>query len=80
MYPFTPVELHEGWVVGKERIITCVSGVYRWPHPEKPACLRFDLKGMPVEGGFDLKQDAQGWEVKVSLKDWKETAAITLAE
>ncbi len=29
-YPFTPVELHEGWVKGKERIITKQSGRFGW--------------------------------------------------
>lgn len=29
-YPFTPIELHEGWVKGKERIITNRSGNFGW--------------------------------------------------
>ena len=29
-YPFTPMELHEGWVKGKERIITDRSGDFGW--------------------------------------------------
>lgn len=29
-YPFTPIALHEGWVKGKERIITSLSGDYGW--------------------------------------------------
>jgi len=76
MFPFTPVELHEGWVVGNERIVTCVSGTYDWPHKEKPTCLRFDLRGMPVADGFQTKQTRAGWRVTVSLKDWRETAVI----
>ena len=77
MFPFTPVELHEGWVVGKERIITAVSGEFTWPHPAKPTCLRFDLRGMPVEGGFELRRTQGGWQVKAALTDWKQTAVIT---
>lgn len=30
MFPFTPVELHSGWLVGKERILTCISGEFGW--------------------------------------------------
>jgi hypothetical protein len=30
MYPFTPIELHAGYVIGKERIITNRSGVFGW--------------------------------------------------
>ncbi|MCC7349724.1 MAG: hypothetical protein IT446_04070 [Phycisphaerales bacterium] len=29
-FPFTPIELHAGWVVGKERIITDRSGDFGW--------------------------------------------------
>jgi hypothetical protein len=29
-YPFTPMELHEGWVMGKERIVTNKSGDFGW--------------------------------------------------
>ena len=35
MFPFTPVELHGGWLVGKERILTTVSGEFGW-RGEKP--------------------------------------------
>ena len=76
MFPFTPVELHEGWVVGKERTITAVSGEFTWPHAAKPTCLRFDLRGMPVDGGFELQRTQAGWTVRVSLDDWKQTAVI----
>ena len=35
MFPFTPIELHGGWLVGKERILTAVSGDFGW-RGEKP--------------------------------------------
>jgi len=31
MYPITPVEIREGMVLGKERILTAVSGRFGWP-------------------------------------------------
>ena len=78
-FPFTPVELHEGWVVGKERILTAVSGEFDWPHKEKPNCLRFDIRGMPVAGGFTLRPVPGGWHVSLKLDDWNETAVIEQA-
>jgi len=30
MFPFTPIEIHSGWMLGKERIITLYSGEYGW--------------------------------------------------
>jgi len=29
-YPFTPIELHSGYVIGRERIITAASGHFGW--------------------------------------------------
>jgi len=28
MFPFTPVELHRGWLLGEERLLTCVPGTF----------------------------------------------------
>ena len=66
----------EGWVVGKERILMAVSGTLDWPHAERPQCLRFDLRGMPVAGGVTMTRQEGGWDVKLTLKDWRETAVI----
>ena len=30
MFPITPLELHQGYIIGKERIVTKVSGKYGW--------------------------------------------------
>ncbi|MBE6379896.1 MAG: hypothetical protein E7047_03095 [Lentisphaerae bacterium] len=30
MYPFTPIELHKGYLIGQERIITKNSGLFGW--------------------------------------------------
>lgn len=51
MFPFTPVELHAGWLVGKERILTCVSGEFGW-RGEKPDAdvFVFDELGREVPG------------------------------
>jgi hypothetical protein len=81
MFPFTPVELHEGWVIGKERIITCVSRKFHWPESAKPVCKRFDKIGVDAEGGFTVEENKNGgWDVTVNLKDWEETAVIMAGE
>jgi hypothetical protein len=79
MTPITPVELREGTVIGKERILTAVSGTFAWPEAARPRCLRFDLRDLPVEGGFEVTPAANGWTVKVALQDWAETAVVEAA-
>jgi hypothetical protein len=79
MFPFTPVELHEGWVRGKERIITCLSGTYTWPNPAKePALHVYDRKGVEKEqpGPPPVKQVPGGYQIQVTLDDWNEIAVI----
>lgn len=76
MFPFTPVELHAGWLIGKERTITCLSGTYRRNGPAEPKCLLFDLKGREKAGRFRLSREGEGWAVEVTLNDWNEIAII----
>jgi hypothetical protein len=46
LFPFTPVELHHGYLLGKERIVTRHSGRYGWPGETVPCTLRyFDRDG-----------------------------------
>ena len=76
MFPFTPVELHAGWVIGKERTITAKSGTYFWNHKEKPVVLLFDLKGKAKNPDAQITPKGKGWQVKVNMVDWQETAVI----
>lgn len=76
MFPFTPVELHEGWVLGNERILTCVSGTYRFPCPTKPTVYLFDRKGREKEQNFPVSKKGKIWEVAVELSDWNEICVI----
>jgi hypothetical protein len=52
MYPITPVELHEGWILGKERIITAVSGVFCFGSVIEPEKLSFGKYLFLVPLGF----------------------------
>ncbi len=49
MYPITPVELHEGYILGKERILTNRSGYYSFGGREKAELHFFDATGREVK-------------------------------
>ena len=76
MFPITPVELHEGWIVGEERIITALSGTYTWKHPEKPKVFVFDSVGRPTEAETKMRRAGDGWSVTINLEDWENVAVI----
>jgi hypothetical protein len=86
MFPLTPIALHEGWIEGKERIITAISGTY-WSLPPapnmRPRVSCFDIRGrsisVPVKvtgpSPFGIKKEL-AWKVQVPIKDWEEFAVI----
>ena len=76
MYPITPLELHRGWVKGRERIVSCVSFDTLWERQEKPRLLRFDAVGRPVDAGdaFAVTGTPGAWRIRCRLKDWQEFA------
>ena len=76
MYPITPVELGEGFIVGKERTITAVSGTYQWKNPRKPTVLVFDITGRPTETPVEMKRTGEGWSVTLKLEDWENVGVI----
>jgi hypothetical protein len=80
MFPITPMALHEGWIEGRERIITCVSGAFVWPARNKPAVRMFDLDGREKSHNFTPTRSGKGWKVDVKLKDWAEIAVIEARE
>lgn len=49
MFPITPVELHKGYIIGKEKIVTKVSGIYGWDDGSKHEVHVYDDKGWPVK-------------------------------
>jgi hypothetical protein len=77
MFPFTPVALHEGWIEGRERILTCVSGDYTWKHSAKPAVRLFGLDGREKTNRARIKRSASGWNINLPLMDWAEIAVIS---
>ena len=70
MFPFTPIELHGGWLVGKERILTAVSGEFGW-RGERPDVdvFVFDEFGREVPGyPFAAKDTPLGRVFTLELK------------
>ena len=49
MYPITPLELHEGFVIGKERIVTNRSGLFGFADASGHGAHVFDHEGREVE-------------------------------
>ena len=56
MFPFTPVALHAGWMEGRERILTCVSGNYIWKNSVKPIVHLFGLDGREKSNRAEIKR------------------------
>ena len=53
VFPFTPIELHCGYLLGKERIITLHSGSYGWQDDTSlVVCHRFDREGKRSSGAW----------------------------
>jgi hypothetical protein len=76
MFPITPNELGRGFVIGKERIITCVSKTFAWRAMSKPTVLVYDINGLPAETSQSAKKTSNGWEVSLRLRDWRQIAII----
>ena len=76
MFPITPVELRVGYIIGRERIITAVSGTYAWNNARKPQVLIFDVTGLPRDANAKLTRKGGGWEVRLAIEDWENVAVI----
>ncbi len=70
MFPFTPIELHEGWIVGKERILANRSGLFGWGDTSGFTWHVFDADGKPTDGK----------EVKRVVRDGKAYAEFRAPE
>jgi len=79
MFQITPVELHEGWIVGQERTITTVSGDFQWTGVSEPRVLVFDNDGRfsTASSSFTLTGSPGAWNVSLTIQDWDDIAVIT---
>lgn len=68
MFPFTPIEIHSKWLMGKERILTCISGDFGWHGTRQLAELFvYDKFGKPT-GDYTAEFFAENGEVRVRLQ------------
>ncbi len=59
-FPITPTALHAGWVQGKERVVTSLSGKFGWPDEKfRYRIWSYRADGTPVEAAPQWK-DATG--------------------
>jgi len=49
MYPFTPIELHEGYLIGEERILTNRSGLFGWGNDSDFVAHVYDRDGKETD-------------------------------
>jgi hypothetical protein len=79
MYPITPVELHEGYIIAKERILTNRSGLFGWGDASKHEVHVYDDTGREVPGfkaptverdgaTFTELRIAEGWSAAIVRK------------
>jgi hypothetical protein len=68
MFPFTPIEIHSKWLMGKERILTCISGDFGWHGSRQLAeIFVYDKFGKPT-GDYTAEFFAENGEVRVRLQ------------
>lgn len=67
MFPFTPRELHAGWLVGEERIITAKPGSYGWSDGSGATVYHYDRAGKETELALRPRRvgKANVWDVKL---------------
>ncbi|HIQ21887.1 MAG TPA: hypothetical protein EYH34_11730 [Planctomycetes bacterium] len=70
MYPITPMELHGGYIIGRERIITKVSGLFGWG----------DASGHEVHVFDHTGREVPDYKTPLVRRDGKTYSEIRLAE
>jgi hypothetical protein len=76
MYPITPKELHQGYIIGEERILTNRGGLFGWGDDREHEVHVFDETGREV-AGFSaplVEKDGKTYTKLRIAEDW--SAAI----
>lgn len=72
MFPITPLELHRGYIIGEERIITKVSGKFGWGDTSQHDVFVFNDRGEAVNG-FEAPfttENGHTWTELRLAEDW----------
>ncbi len=66
-FPFTPIEIRPGWLIGRERIVTAVSGIFGWNDMADAEVFVFDSNGNSVQGMHRriVKNGAAFYEIRM---------------
>ena len=81
LFPFTPVRIDEGVMVGKERTITVISGTFKLRGNARPKVAHFNRYGVPTDASNITVTGTPGdWTATVKLNDWNEIAVFEVAE
>ncbi|MGE5531654.1 MAG: hypothetical protein ACM3VW_06020, partial [Bacteroidota bacterium] len=75
MFPFTPVELHHGWLVGKERVLTAVPGTFTLGDAAPVTIYWYDADGKLTDKQGEQRVEKGKRLVRLALGD-KEMAVI----
>jgi hypothetical protein len=67
MFPFTPVELHRGWLLGRERILTAVPGTFTFGDEKPVKVYWYDAAGKLTEKKGEEKMDQGKRLVRLAL-------------
>ncbi|NUQ77842.1 MAG: hypothetical protein HUU21_30265, partial [Polyangiaceae bacterium] len=70
MFPITPLELHEGYVIGQERIVTNRSGLFGWGDSSRHEVHVFDDRG----------REAPDFKAPTVVRDGKTLTELRLPE
>lgn len=70
MYPITPVELHEGYILGEERIITNRSGVFGWG----------DMSAHEVHVFDDTSREVKDFQTREVIEDGARFTELRIGE
>jgi len=78
MFPITPIEIHEGWILGKERVISARSIAFDWHKQGRPLVHIFDLAGREGDVGSacHIVGANDAWHIVLTLRDWQEIAVV----
>jgi len=89
LFPFTPVQLGPGYLIGEERIVTRLSGLFGWGDDSQVDVKMYNGKGETVETPAVAKQEQNGmisYEVRmpsdhvavlIRKKTWRGLAPTT---
>ncbi len=79
MFPFTPVELHRGWVLGEERLITAVPGTFSLGDDDAVTVYWYDADGALTDRSGEERVEDGKRLVRLELAEG-EMAVIERAE